>query len=115
MTATASAPASYQRCAKCGSQFADTDASPKCTKCDGLLEIVHTLSASRGAELRARFTARRADGSDGGSGVWRYREIVLPNAGDNIVSVSGEASRGATVRSPRNVLTRYAFGSGSKS
>jgi threonine synthase len=51
-----------------------------------LLEIVHVTSGARGAELRARFAARRADGSDGGSGVWRYREIVLPNAGEHIVS-----------------------------
>ena len=86
MTATTSQAATYQRCAKCQSRYADTDPAPKCVKCGGLLEIVHPLSPSRGAELRARFAARRADGSDGGSGVWRYREIVLPDAGDSIVS-----------------------------
>jgi threonine synthase len=77
------APASYQRCASCGSQYPDTDASPRCGACGGLLEVVHAPPAVRGAELRAVFAARRSDGS---SGVWRYRELVLPNAGDHIVS-----------------------------
>jgi threonine synthase len=62
------------------------DATPKCASCGGLLEVVHSAPSRRGADLRALFAARRADGSDGGSGAWRYREIVLPDAGDNIVS-----------------------------
>ena len=86
MTTTMAPSTSYQRCAACGTRFADTDPAPKCTSCGGLLEIVHESLDTRGAELRARFAARRADGSDGGSGVWRYREIVLPNAGEHIVS-----------------------------
>lgn len=77
------APASYQRCASCGSQYSDTDASPRCVTCGGLLEVVHAPPAMRGAELRALFAARRSEGS---SGVWRYRELVLPDAGDHIVS-----------------------------
>jgi len=76
-------PASYQRCASCGSQYPDTDASPRCASCGGLLEVVHSPPAARGAELRAIFAARRSEGS---SGVWRYQELVLPNAGDHIVS-----------------------------
>lgn len=86
MTTAATAPASYQRCASCGSRYADTDASPRCASCGGLLEVVHAPPAVRGADLRALFARRRIDGSDGGSGVWRYREIVLPDAGDHIVS-----------------------------
>jgi threonine synthase len=54
--------------------------------CGGLLEVLHAPPALRGEDLRALFAQRRADGSDGGSGVWRYREIVLPDAGDHIVS-----------------------------
>jgi threonine synthase len=86
MTIVSAASTSYQRCASCGSLFSDTDASPVCASCGGLLEIVHAPPVLRGAELRALFAARRADGSDGGSGVWRYREIVLPDAGAHIVS-----------------------------
>jgi threonine synthase len=84
--ADASAPASYQQCAACAARYPDTDAAPKCVACGGLLGIVHASPALRGAALRAHFGARRADGSDGGSGVWRYREIVLPDAGASIVS-----------------------------
>jgi threonine synthase len=82
----ATTPASYQQCARCAARYPDTDATPKCGACGGLLGIVHAAPALRGAALRAHFAARRADGSDGGSGVWRYREIVLPNAGPGIVS-----------------------------
>ena len=85
-TTSATTPASYQRCAKCGSRYSDMDAAPKCARCGGLLEIVHSTPSVRGAELRALFAARRLDGSDGASGVWRYREIVLPDAGGSIVS-----------------------------
>jgi threonine synthase len=54
--------------------------------CGGLLEVVHAPPALRGAELRALFAGRRGDGSAGTSGVWRYQELVLPNAGMHIVS-----------------------------
>ncbi|HUQ84297.1 MAG TPA: threonine synthase [Gemmatimonadaceae bacterium] len=83
---TTMASASYQQCASCGSRFADTDPSPKCSTCGGLLGVVHAPPPMTGGELRALFAGRRADGSDGGSGVWRYREIVLPAAGEHIVS-----------------------------
>jgi threonine synthase len=86
MTTSATTSTSYQRCASCGSQFPDTDASPTCASCGGLLEVVHAPPALLGAELRALFARRRLDGSDRGSGVWRYQEIVLPGAGDHIVS-----------------------------
>ena len=78
--------ASHQLCASCGSRFPDTDAAPRCTACGGLLAIVHALPSLTGAGLRALFAERRATGADAGSGVWRYREIVLPAAGEHIVS-----------------------------
>jgi threonine synthase len=85
MTATAPV-ASRQRCARCGHELGDTDPAPRCPACGGLLEIVHDAPALRGDALRALFAHRRADGSDGASGVWRYREIVLPAAGTHVVS-----------------------------
>jgi threonine synthase len=86
MTVTAPSTASRQRCARCAHELTDTDPSPRCPRCDGLLEIVHAPPAVREQDLRALFAGRRADGSDGGSGVWRYRELVLPNAAAHIVS-----------------------------
>ena len=83
MTSVKTTPASYQQCPSCGSQYSDTDASPRCASCGGLLDVVHSPPAARGAELRAIFAARWSEGS---SGVWRYRELVLPNAGNHIVS-----------------------------
>ena len=84
MTAT---PLSEQRCANCGTRYPDTDASPKCTNCGGLLDVVHAPPGLDGSQLRALFAKRRAESAGrGGSGVWRYREIVLPAAGDHVVS-----------------------------
>src|SRR5215211_5719660 len=84
-TITPTTSASYQQCASCGTRFSDTDASPRCSACGGLLAVVHAPPGMSGTELRALFAQRRASG-DGGSGVWRYREIVLPGAGEHIVS-----------------------------
>src|SRR6476619_3801362 len=83
MTSVSTASASHQQCASCGRQYPDTDASPRFASCGGLLDVVHAPPAARGAELPALFAGRRREGS---SGVWRYRELVLPNAGDHIVS-----------------------------
>jgi len=83
MTSVSTASASHQQCASCGRQYPDTDASPRCASCGGLLDVVHAPPAARGAELRTLFAGRRREGS---SGVWRYREMVLPNAGTNFVS-----------------------------
>jgi len=86
MTGTAQAAASRQRCASCGHTLAETDAAARCPVCGGLLSVDHAPPALSGAELRELFAQRRANGSDGGSGVWRYRELVMPHAGPHIVS-----------------------------
>jgi len=86
MTVAAQPFATHQRCAKCSTLYPDTSPAPKCVACGGLLEIVLAPPPLKGAELRALFAQRRADGSDMGSGVWRYREIVHPSAGEHVVS-----------------------------
>jgi threonine synthase len=86
MTVLTAVPVSRQRCARCGSEYAETDASPRCASCGGLLEIVHSAPALRGSALRAVFADRRRSDSLTASGVWRYQELVMPNAGDAIVS-----------------------------
>jgi threonine synthase len=63
----------------------------QCPRCNGLLTLEFKAPAERGKKLRARFDARRAaaltsDALEGetvpldASGVWRYRELVLPDA-----------------------------------
>ncbi|MCU0650480.1 MAG: threonine synthase [Gemmatimonadaceae bacterium] len=56
----------------------------------GLLEIMHATTDT-GAMLRARFAARccmrgAVSRAEDLSGVWRFRELVMPTAGDAIVS-----------------------------
>ena len=79
-------PASWQVCIACGNEMLETDPHPRCSVCGGLLEIHHRPPALTPTELLHRFTERRG-GSPGAtaSGVWRFREIVLPSA-DAVVS-----------------------------
>jgi threonine synthase len=79
-------PASWQTCIACGNEVVETDPHPRCALCGGLLEIHHRPPAITPQELIQRFTERRG-GAPGAtaSGVWRFREIVLPSA-DAVVS-----------------------------
>jgi threonine synthase len=86
MTIAFAEATTHQKCASCGSVYPDTDASPRCAACGGLLEVVHSPPAARGAELRALFASRHGGMPNATSGVWRYQELVLPNAGDHVVS-----------------------------
>lgn len=78
---------SQQRCETCGAEVSELDSRVVCAKCGGLLELVH-WGATSGSSLRARFRERRGamSGVDA-SGVWRYRELVLPSANaDEIIT-----------------------------
>lgn len=70
---------SFQQCEDCGAHLSELDPSPTCPTCGGLLDLVHQTPFEV-AELRRRFLERRRalTGSDT-SGVWRYRELVLPS------------------------------------
>src|SRR5215210_9200341 len=86
MRFTTERPASWQSCISCGNEVVETDPHPRCTSCGGLLEVHHRPPGLTSAELIQRFTERRG-GQPGAtaSGVWRFREIVLPSA-DVVVS-----------------------------
>jgi threonine synthase len=79
-------PASWQTCIACGNEVVETDPHPRCSLCGGLLEVHHRPPAITAQELIQRFTERRG-GVPGAtaSGVWRFREIVLPSA-ESVVS-----------------------------
>jgi threonine synthase len=79
-------PATWQACMACGNEVVEIDPQLRCGLCGGLLEIHHRPPAITPAELLERFTERRG-GAPGAtaSGVWRFREIVLPSA-DSVVS-----------------------------
>ncbi|HVT37619.1 MAG TPA: threonine synthase, partial [Gemmatimonadaceae bacterium] len=72
---------SIQRCARCGATTPETDARTECATCKGLLEVVHALPGPQGAALMALFAQRRGShpGSEA-SGVWQFRELVMPSA-----------------------------------
>jgi threonine synthase len=79
-------PETWQVCIACGNEAVETDPHPRCTACGGLLEIQHRRPTLTRDEMLRRFTERRG-GSPGASasGVWRFRDIVLPSA-DDLVS-----------------------------
>jgi threonine synthase len=80
---TAESQQSYQQCEACNARLSERETASACPKCGGLLELVHPEHFDAPL-LRDRFAARRGHvrGTER-SGVWRYRELVLPSATDN--------------------------------
>jgi hypothetical protein len=74
-------PESHQQCERCTMILRELDAAPVCPRCAGLLELVHPPLSENAGSLKKRFAERRMalEGPDA-SGVWRYRELVLPSA-----------------------------------
>jgi threonine synthase len=82
--------ATTEICDECGAVHAARDTAAQCAKCGGLLSLRYDPPGERGSALQAIFDSRLALRHDvtKSSGVWRYREIVLPDAGDEeIVSL----------------------------
>ena len=79
-------PASWQVCLSCGNESTELDPHPRCAACGGLLEVRHRPPRLSGAALIERFGERRGQHPGApASGVWRFRELVLPSA-DDVVS-----------------------------
>lgn len=75
---TAATPASLQRCERCGHELSELATDVVCPSCGGLLELLHAIA--RDSSLRDRFEERTRLGIGAeASGVWRYRELVLPS------------------------------------
>ncbi|MGQ0640913.1 MAG: threonine synthase [Gemmatimonadaceae bacterium] len=79
---------SMLHCEACGAEYGEGDARTVCD-CGGLLSVVHRPPNERGTNLRARFASRRdgsaSESAAAASGVWRYRELVMP-AAEQVVS-----------------------------
>jgi threonine synthase len=86
----AAGAASVQRCARCGAVAPEMGVTAECAACGGLLEIVHAAPDAHGAALLALFGLRSGlkPGSEP-SGVWRYRELVMPSATDPVSHPEG--------------------------
>jgi threonine synthase len=89
-------------CATCGGSVGARSAATSCP-CGGLLEVRHTPRQA-GRRLRASFDARRVrDDAGGGSGVWRFRELVMPGGGAPVTHPEGNTSLYR-----RDAVSRYA-------
>lgn len=86
MTGPEDVPVTVQRCEHCGNEQAELASPVECPICGGLLEVLHRVRED-GSALRRRFDERRADAlsahAPAASGVWRYRELVMPAARDD--------------------------------
>jgi threonine synthase len=96
------------RCADCTNVLPLDTPQSTCVKCGGLLLVEHLRSES-GAELRALFDGRAAmvgqtTSALERSGVWRFREIVLPATEDEVVS----HPEGNTPLLARDAVSKYA-------
>ncbi len=76
------------RCESCATEFGELDSTTSCRKCGGLLSLKSDAPTESGAALRKTFDNRltpapHTRASDAGrSGVWRFRELVLPTIAD---------------------------------
>jgi threonine synthase len=84
---------SVQWCAACGAEWPELLADPQCPACGGLLELRHARPADAagapcgGTDLQREFAGHCCARPLGHpSGVWRFRSLVMPTAGDAIVS-----------------------------
>jgi threonine synthase len=83
--------APYVRCAVCGETWPRLSPRVECP-CGGLLEVVQDPRHSA-RTLRARFDRRRSgDPSVEGSGVWRFRELLLPGRGPVVTHPEGNTT-----------------------
>jgi threonine synthase len=96
---------SWQLCARCGKELPVSSPASQCPACGGLLEVRHRPPSLRaGTNLQETFAARRGGaGPLDASGVWRFRELVLPGAREEDVVTYPEGntpllSRGAVGR-----------------
>jgi threonine synthase len=94
-------PLSWQLCARCERELSAASAHAQCPDCGGLLEVRHRPPAAAGRELQALFAERRGrTGPLDSSGVWRYRELVLPEAGTRDIVTHPEGNTPLLSRGP---------------
>jgi threonine synthase len=71
-------------CDTCGTLVSARDARTQCAECGGLFSLRYDAPTERGPALKEIFDARLAARADmpEASGVWRFRELVLPDVSD---------------------------------
>jgi threonine synthase len=87
---SASLPPSWQRCSQCAREIGALDPHAQCPECGGLLDVEHRGPAVRGRELARLFAERRGALRElDASGVWRFRELVMPGVMDAVAYPEG--------------------------
>ena len=98
------------RCESCAAEWNELDPKTACGKCGGLLSLESDAPVERGGVLREIFDRRLSPpavegGSDAGrSGVWRFRELVLPTIADADIVTQWE---GNTPLLQRDAVARW--------
>ena len=89
-----------QVCDDCGAELSARDTRTQCVNCGGLLSLRYDPPAERASELRNIFDARLAtrDNTPASSGVWRFRELVLPDVADAEIVSQPEGNTGLVRR-----------------
>lgn len=87
---------SHLSCVLCKKSYALEDDRVACD-CGGLLDVSHDISAAKAlgaASYKALFAARRAGPQSDAdrSGVWRFRELVLPQLDPTAIVTRGEGN-----------------------
>ena len=96
-------PPTWQACGECGNELPVNDARARCPVCGGLLELQHRAPDLTRDQLIERFNTRQRRGLDApASGVWRFRDVVLPGA-ERVIS----HPEGNTPLLHREALDRY--------
>ncbi len=92
--------ASWQICPRCREELPLSLTKSRCPECAGLLEVRHRAPEISGRALRDLFAARRGSPVElDASGVWRFREMVLPDSGRDVVT-HPEGNTPLLVRAP---------------
>jgi len=89
---------STQVCDACGARSDALDPRVQCAVCDGLLHLEHPQPPTCARELRALFDARlvpargMSGAGPGNSGVWRFRELIMPGIPDDAIVTQAEGN-----------------------
>jgi threonine synthase len=90
---TAGSPLSILKCMDCGHTYPLDNPVFLCEKCGGLLDVIHDLDALKPRISRELFDSRLGSlEAPYNSGVWRYKELVFPDADDDAIVTRGEGN-----------------------
>ena len=84
---------SYLQCIDCNNRHELDDPVYVCGKCGGLLDVWHDIDTLKTRVSRELFDSRLGSlDQPYSSGVWRYKELVFPDAKDDAIVTRGEGN-----------------------